>query len=870
MLNIKKNLKYKNLIDENNFFDEKYYLKTYQDARLSTLTAIEHFTKEGLEKGYKPNESFDPIWYANYYSHLKNSSFLPVVHFLTFGKQQNYFQNREEMSYYTLIKKSALFDSDFYANSYDKLNAKEDNVDLLLDYVRYGEKEGKNPNATFDVKQYNSNYKDEVLKLNISAFEHYMLYHDEINDLVFKAKENMSTTFKKNYLNIVALLPDKIENENRVSMLRVVAPLTLSMVKEKIFFKALPHSFDFYEIEPYDTCILYANTIREQQKAEELIDVLKKNKIELIVYVEKEENHELDSIITYLLDHANVSLFSTKDLMERYPSKVKRKFILPKVSELELLNKDVLEFLALTWLQSIQKVNTIVDNSDLFGKVYYIDEYADLKRKNINPLWHYYWYGWRENRIPSAAFDIFWYQEKYLQDYVAPINPVLHYELIGKDKNYEIKPEYKGLAKKITLPTNPKRITLFAGYDKDGIIDESVIVYVKELAKYSDVYFLSDSILSQNELDKLSLYTKGAWAYRHGEYDFGSYKRLAEYHVGWERIEQYDELLFVNDSSYLLSSLDNVFSKMSAKKTSFWGMQATKGRYGTKEKESNKFSAKIPIDKIKKEYMESYFNEDNFDFHLGSYFLAFRSNVIKDKKFQKFMAHISKERNKITLILKYEIGLSKYLIGNEYDFETYMDDLYPYHPIYTNRVYDMIEDGFPLFKRLLIVLNHYREQELYSWKKRLLSKYPALDLKPIEENIIRVGDATAIYKNLDVEKNDEKIFSLEDFIKEDKTSIIEENLWIFPVNSESHILNEKSRAFLEKIKDDTSIKKVILYRSKAVRVEGMNMEALPLYSKQGQNYLLKSSKIFVGRLLNLEIPFPLDINKHEFININNI
>ena len=870
MLNFKKNLKYKNLLEENDFFDEKYYLKNYQEARLSKLTAIEHFCKEGLEKGYRPNDSFDPIWYANYYSHVKNSSLLPVIYFLTFGKDENHFQNREEMVYYNLIKKSMLFDSDFYEKTYGKLQEKKESVDWLLEYVRYGEKEGKRPNPTFDAVQYYAEHKNKILKLDISAFNHYILYYDEINRLVLKAKENMATLFQKNDLNIVALLPDDIENKNRASMLRVVAPLTLQFVKEKIFFKALPHSFDFYEIVTYDSCILYANTIKEQQKAEALIALLKKSKIELTLYVEKEEDADLDLTITYLLNHANVAIFSTKALMERYPSKVKRKFVIPRVSELELLNKETLECLALAWLQSIQKVNTIVDNSELFDKVYYIEEYADLKRKSINPLWHYYWYGWRENRLPSAQFDIFWYQERYLQDYVARVNPVLHYELIGKDKNYEIKPMYKGLTKRVLLSSNPKRVALFAGYDKDGIIDEYVIVYLKELAKYCDVYFLSDSIVSQQELDKLSPYCKGAWAYRHGEYDFGSYKRLAQNHVGWETIEKYDELLFVNDSSYLLDSLENIFSKMSAKKTSFWGMQATKGLYVTKEKESNKFSSKIPIETIKKEYMENYFNEDKFDFLLGSYFLAFRTNIIKDKKFQKFIGNVSKERNKTTLILKYEIGLTKYLIANEYDFESYMDDLYPYHPIYTNRVYEMMEEGFPFFKRLFIVLNHYHVKELYSWKERLLSIYPTLDLKPIEENIARVGDATAIYKNLDVEKNAEKLFSTKDFMIEDKKTIVEENLWIFSVDSETHLLNEKSRMFLEKIKDDESIKKVILYRSKAIEIDGINIERFPLYSKQGQMYLLKSSKIFVGHLLNLEIPFPLDLDKHQFINVNNI
>lgn len=820
MLKFKKNIKYKSLVEESDFFDEQYYLKKYREARVSTLTAVEHFCEEGLERGFKPNDTFDPVWYANYYSHLKNSSIPPFIYFLTIGHTQNHFQNREEMVYHTLIEKSEFLESDF---------PEKNDINGLMEAINDAE---------------------------------------EINKLVVKAKENMALKFDKNEINIVALLPDNIEHENRASMLRVVTPLTLDMVKEKIFFKALPYGFDVYEMLTYESCILYANTMQSQEEAELFIDVVKKHKIELIVYVEKEEHETLDLTIGYLLDHANVALFSTEALMERYPSKVKRKFILPLVLEAELLDEEMLEFLALTWLQSIQKVNTIVNKSELFDKVFYLEENADLKRKSINPLWHYYWYGWRERRVPSRRFDIFWYAEEYFQDYLMPVNPVLHYEFIGKARDFEIRPQFKGLSKRVDLVDNPKRITLFAGYDIVGIIDEYVIDYIKELAKYSDVYFLSDTIVSQKELDKLTPYTKGAWAYRHGEYDFGSYKRLAQYHVGWETIEEYDELIFANDSSYLIDSLDKVFTKMSAKKTSFWGGQATKGIKSTKDKTSNYFSSKIPMEEIKKEYLESYFKEDKFDFLLGSYFLAFRSNIIKDKRFQKFINNITKERNKVTIILRNEIGLTKFLIANGYDFETYMDDLYPFHPVYSNVVYDMIEEGFPFFKRLFIVLNHYKIEKIYDWKKRLHALHPTLDLKPIEENMKRVGDATAIYKNLDVEQRDEKLYSLAQFREEDKHSIIDDDLWAFVVESDTHLLSQKSMTLLEKIKDDTSIQAVILYRSKEIAFEGVNIVKLPLQSKQGQQSLLKSAKIFVGALLNLEIPFPLDVHKHQFVNID--
>ena len=56
---------------------------------------------------------------------------------------------------------------------------------------------------------------------------------------------------------------------------------------------------------------------------------------------------------------------------------------------------------------------------------------------------------------------------------------------------------------------------------------------------------------------------------------------LARELVTWEVIEQYDELLLVNDSCYLLGGLAEVFRTMDARDCAWWGMQATKGLTST-------------------------------------------------------------------------------------------------------------------------------------------------------------------------------------------------------------------------------------------------------------------------------------------------
>jgi len=1057
---IVRNKRNKKLIKKSGLFDAKYYLKVNHEARVSSDTPIDHFCNIGLKNDWKPNENFDPIWYKSFYPDVNNSSMIPLIHFIKFGIVENRFQNKREQILYNFIQKNNSFDEKFYKNNYPDLKVQDDEFDFLLHFIRYGDKEHRKPNKIFDPKVYLEKYND-LKTAKINPFEHYILYGKKegrtlLNKINSSSDKNINTKkykniFKqKNKLSICALIPGGIEKEESSSRIRIISPLTIDSIQDKVHFKALSNNFAFKEILEYDVCIVQRYAITEYKQAEDLIKFLKVNSIELVVDIDEplENMQRRDKhseyiqksykIIKLLLDNADSALFSTNNLIDFYDCTAKKKFIIPNAldsklwkkrelveyngsekikflymgtrtheedfyniifpafkklhklypnkfelhvlggvlseqeeewltflelpktfmkysSFIEILNKlegyhvgvaplvdddfnkctsDIkfldylamgilpmlseveaynleehrkyglivdnaqwfenletilknpkiiheklansqqylweersLEHISLSLLQSMEKSNTFIQKSGLFDKKYYEEEYKDVKNSSMNPLWHYNHFGWKENRLPSLSFDVLWYQEEYLQNYLSMINPILHYEMIGKKKGYLKKPKYKGLDKKITIATDPKRVCLFAGYDVDGMVDETVVILVKELAKYSDVYFLSDSEVSESELTKLAPYTKGSWAYRHGEYDFGSYKRLACEHVGWNKIEQYDELLFVNDSSYLISSLDKVFEKMDRKDTSWWGMQATKGLNATKDKKSNKFKEKISISDIKNKYLNKYFKEDEFDFHIGSYFLAFRKNIIKDIKFQKIISGISKQRDKKTLILKYEIGLTKYLIANQYDFETYMDSLHPFHPIYTDEIYAMIKEGFPLFKRFFITENHYEQKKLYQWKERLRSFSPTLDVDIIEKNIFRVGDASKLYKNLDIEHNDQKLLTNDEFIALDKKSIVDKNLWIFPVCGFNHNFDDNTRAVFEQVKDDKTIKKVILFRSKLINIDGNNVEKFPLHSRESQEMLLKSGLIFIKHSVFRNTFFPINTIKHKCINL---
>jgi len=388
--------------------------------------------------------------------------------------------------------------------------------------------------------------------------------------------------------------------------------------------------------------------------------------------------------------------------------------------------------------------------SGLFDLTYYKEKNSDVNIAKIDHFSHYCFRGWEEERKPNPHFDAIWYKSTYLSDYLLPINALLHYILLGRLRGHRVRPYYTS-PKPIEIKpylSKPRRITLFAAYDAEGIIDDVVLEYITELSRHSDLYFLSDFDLNQQELDKLKGIAKGAWGIRHGEYDFGSYKRLAKYLVGWKKLQEYDEILLVNDSSYLLRPLDDVFEKMSKKSCSWWGMQASKGIYETRHEPSNQYEKKISIETIKNEYLEKFEEDSIYDFHIGSYFLVFRQPVIESGFLENFLKGVKKQANKKNIILSYEIGLTRALINKGYTFDTYIDYLYPFHPLYTNTIFTMIDEGYPFFKRFLLTRNHYRAPELWRWKDKVLHKYPHANVLAMQDNLDRVSTSENLRTNL--------------------------------------------------------------------------------------------------------------------------
>lgn len=300
-----------------------------------------------------------------------------------------------------------------------------------------------------------------------------------------------------------------------------------------------------------------------------------------------------------------------------------------------------------------------------------------------------------------------------------------------------------------------QRITIFSHYDKESKIDSYVVSYLEELQKYSEIIFVSDNNIERQEVKKIEHLCLDIITQHHGEYDFGSYKRgfkliLDKYP---QKLQGIDELLFVNDSCYLLGGLSAIFSSMERKnEIDFWSL--------TDDYDN--------------------FDSDNIYF-LGTFFISFRQTIFLKDFFQDFVSNVTKENDHDTIVYKYEVGLSRLLLVNGMKSYCYfsfnkiahfiadshvdinhkvrnllatnstlsrgriniiINRLFNVHSInylHSDKIYLLFCNGFPLIKRRIIGNNNFPEESLlYLWHNIVEEFYPGKS-KQIISNCQRIG-----------------------------------------------------------------------------------------------------------------------------------
>jgi glycosyltransferase involved in cell wall biosynthesis len=73
----------------------------------------------------------------------------------------------------------------------------------------------------------------------------------------------------------------------------------------------------------------------------------------------------------------------------------------------------------------------LIKQNGLFDEDYYCLQYPDIRRADVNPLWHFVSVGWKEGRKPSVKFDTTFYLESNPDVKLSGSNPLVHYIEFG-------------------------------------------------------------------------------------------------------------------------------------------------------------------------------------------------------------------------------------------------------------------------------------------------------------------------------------------------------------------------------------------------------------------------------------------------------
>lgn len=235
-----------------------------------------------------------------------------------------------------------------------------------------------------------------------------------------------------------------------------------------------------------------------------------------------------------------------------------------------------------------------------------------------------------------------------------------------------------------------RRLFLFAAYDKEGIIDDTLLHYLNYLSDYGDIVFVMDNVAEKSELNKLNAIPNLLYysAERHGEYDFGSYKRCYQWAAKENLLDKYDWVYLVNDSVYgPLFDIRSILEDLESRGADLIGMIDF----------TNKFTPR----------------------QVQSWFVGLSAKIANSDFISNFMDSIKTQTDKQLIVLKYEVGLSHEILRRGYKMATYIsgETGEPQHRVYDVPL-EMLKIGLPFIKKQALV-NLQGMQYLYPYTTEL-------------------------------------------------------------------------------------------------------------------------------------------------------
>lgn len=281
-----------------------------------------------------------------------------------------------------------------------------------------------------------------------------------------------------------------------------------------------------------------------------------------------------------------------------------------------------------------------------------------------------------------------------------------------------------------------KRLGIILCYDKDGIIDDYIPYLLNDLKENLDrLVVVCNGILSPAGRKRLLKITKDVAVRENEGFDVAGWKFAMVEYLGWDVVDQYDELVLLNDTFFgPFYPFKEVFDKMAGRDVDFWGLTA----HG---------KCLLADDSLR-------------EAHLQSYFLVIRKNMHCSYEFKKYWEKQKVFHSFWEAVNKGEAVLTKYFEDRGFTWEPFIDmsDLDGEHAInhYAFNAEELLKRGFPVMKRkqlgesLGLMLLYHNGEDIKKAMQYIQQHYQ-YDVSMIWQNILRIYNIGGIHDALGME-----------------------------------------------------------------------------------------------------------------------
>lgn len=229
---------------------------------------------------------------------------------------------------------------------------------------------------------------------------------------------------------------------------------------------------------------------------------------------------------------------------------------------------------------------------------------------------------------------------------------------------------------------NARRLGIYFFFDKNGVVDKYVPYFLEDIKRnVTDILTVCNGKLTEEGKGILEQYGEVLVRENKG-LDVWAYKTALE-HVGWEKLEQYDEIILMNSTIMgPVYPFAETFEKMSAKDLDFWGLT-------------------------------EYFKIDGDPFgccpygylpdHIQSHFIVCRNSLVKSREFHEYWEQMPMITDYSQAVGMHEAVFTKHFsdLGYRWDISVEMEDLREYsgYPLMMCPRKLLEERRCPIFKR---------------------------------------------------------------------------------------------------------------------------------------------------------------------------